>query len=296
MQVDYETLVKELSTINIDYQGESSWYEHGSFMVWLVATLKPEVFVELGTHYGYSYFAACQSIKQNKLKTKSFAIDTWMGDEHAGFYENNVYEIVEKYNDERYKDFSTLLRMTFEHGLEKFHDSSVDLLHIDGLHTYEAVAKDFNSWKEKLSDGSIVLFHDIHEHRDDFEVNKFWNELKLLYPTFEFMHEHGLGILKFGNATTSVDFLFAANKNFEELELLRYIFRSSGLISSVDAQLRDKDKIIESYYSNWHKQIEISKKHEEAITVLNNIINNIKQSLSWKITRPIRKLKRSKTD
>lgn len=290
MKVDVGALVKELSEIQIDYLGESSWYEHGSFMVWLVKNLKPEVFVELGSHYGYSYFAACQSIKSNKLNSAAYAIDTWQGDEHAGFYGHEVFETVSKINQDKYSDFSKLLRMTFDAGLNEFSDNSVDLLHIDGLHTYEAVAHDFDSWKSKLSNNAIVLFHDIHEHRDDFEVNKFWNELKNIYPTFEFFHEHGLGVLKFGTSGTSVDFLFENQTDDNQQNLLRYIFRSSGLFSSIDAQLRDKDKIIEMYYSDLMKQVEINGKHLAAIEVLNKIISDIKNSLSWKITKPVRKL------
>jgi predicted O-methyltransferase YrrM len=60
MATNYDSLVRELAHLKVEYQGESSWYEHGSFMIWLVGTLKPDTFVELGSHYGYSYFAACQ--------------------------------------------------------------------------------------------------------------------------------------------------------------------------------------------------------------------------------------------
>lgn len=288
MNTDVSKLVEELSKIKIDYQGESSWLEHGSFMYWMVEKLNPRIFVELGSHYGYSYFAACQSIKASSLGTKAYAVDTWQGDEHAGFYGNEVFEVVDKLNSERYSSFSKLLRMTFDEGLNKFDSGSVDLLHIDGLHTYKAVVHDFNSWKEKLSDRAIVLFHDIHEHRDDFEVNKFWLELQNQYPTFEFFHEHGLGVLKFGNAFTHLDFLFDENISETSRDFLRYIFRSSGVHSSIDAQLKAKDKIIEMYYSDLMKQIEINRKHEDAIQVLNKIIQDIKTSISWKITAPIR--------
>lgn len=294
MNTDVSKLVEELSQIEIDYRGESSWLEHGSFMYWMVSKLNPKIFVELGSHYGYSYFAACQSIKSNSLATKAFAVDTWQGDEHAGFYGNEVFEVVDELNSQNYYLFSKLLRMTFDEGLNNFDPASIDLLHIDGLHTYEAVAHDFNSWKEKLSTRAIVLFHDIHEHRDDFEVNKFWIELQNQYPTFEFFHEHGLGVLKFGTEFTQLDFLFDENMSDKSSDFLRYIFRSSGVHSSIDAQLKAKDKIIEMYYSDLMKQIEINRKHEDAILVLNEIIKDIKNSISWKLTAPVRSLSKLK--
>jgi len=40
------------------------------------------------------------------MNTRCFAVDTWMGDEHAGRYDESVYEKVRSYNDLRYKKFS----------------------------------------------------------------------------------------------------------------------------------------------------------------------------------------------
>src|SRR6185437_5798850 len=67
-------------------QARSAWIEHVPFAFWLVHVLRPRTIVELGTHTGVSYSAMCQSVRSLGLATSCFAVDTWRGDEHAGFY------------------------------------------------------------------------------------------------------------------------------------------------------------------------------------------------------------------
>lgn len=175
----------------------SAWVGHTPFAYWLITVLKPTIIVELGTHGGGSYFSFCQSIKDNALGTKAYAVDHWLGEEHAGIYSETVYEQVKQINDEHFLIFSSLLRKSFDDALDDFSNGSVDLLHIDGFHSYDAVSTDFNTWFSKLSDEAVVLLHDTHEIREGFGVHLFWEELKNTYPDqcFEFNHSHGLGII-----------------------------------------------------------------------------------------------------
>ena len=173
------------------------WVGHMPFAYWLMGEVQPEIFVELGTHTGNSYFSFCQAVYNEGLKSRCYAVDTWKGDEHAGSYGNKVYDFVNRHNESQYKNFSTLYRMTFDQALGRFQDRSVDLLHIDGLHTYEAVSHDFQFWLPKLAPGAIVLFHDIEVYGRDFGVWTFWGELKKKYPRWlEFSHSAGLGVLQ----------------------------------------------------------------------------------------------------
>jgi len=176
----------------------SAWWQHVPFAHWIVCAARPNVLVELGTRAGVSYAAFCQAVQRAGLPTRCHAVDTWRGDRHAGSYDESVFAEFSRHHDAHFGSFSTLLRCTFDDALGCFEDGSIDLLHIDGLHTYEAVRHDYQSWLPKLSDRAVVLFHDVEERTGDFGVWKLWEELRERHPSFTFLHGHGLGVLAVG--------------------------------------------------------------------------------------------------
>jgi len=176
----------------------SGWTGHVPFGSWLIAAAEPKLFVELGSHFGMSYAAFCQTVEEHGLSTKCYAVDTWQGDEHAGFYGDDVFQDLNQFNEKHFAGFSRLMRMTFDEAATYFADGTVDLLHIDGLHTYEAVKYDFETWREKLSDRAIVLFHDTAVRERGFGVWQFWAEISKEFPHIEFDNSAGLGVLFVG--------------------------------------------------------------------------------------------------
>jgi glycosyltransferase involved in cell wall biosynthesis len=176
----------------------SAWFGHIPFAHWLVSASRPRLIVELGTHNGVSYSAFCDAVLANHLLTRAVAIDTWHGDEQAGFYSDEVYQDLKAFHDARYGAFSTLVRATFDQCLNDFDDGSIDILHIDGDHHYTSVRHDFEVWKPKLSDRGIVLLHDTQVRQEGYGVWQLWAELRQNYPAFEFEHASGLGVLGIG--------------------------------------------------------------------------------------------------
>ena len=213
--------------------GLVSWSSHVAFAFDLVADLRPKMFVELGTHSGESYFAFCQSGRENHTGTTCYAVDTWKGDPQAGFYPEEVYADVFRYNQEHYADFSYLVRATFDEAVEKFADGSVDLIHFDGLHTYEAVKHDLELWRPKLSPRGVALFHDIAARHDDFGAWKLWEEIRHEGQSFAFRHGWGLGVWKptGGEPTGSrlLETLFAADEAEAENIRRYYLLATDSL-------------------------------------------------------------------
>ena len=133
------------------------------------------------------------------------------------------------YTFQQYSGFSQLMRSTFDEALEYFTDESIDILHIDGRHFYEDVKHDFETWLPKLSDRAIVLFHHINVKERNFGIFKLWEELCHLYPRFEFIHEHGLGVLGVGKSIApSLLALFDANKNDKLAADIRSMYSRLG--------------------------------------------------------------------
>ena len=174
----------------------STWVDHISFGYDLVAAMKPKKLVELGTHNGMSFFVFCQAMTENNIDGSCYAVDTWEGDGHTGEYDEDVYNSVSSHCREHFRGVHYLLRMRFEEAVEKFDDESLDILHIDGFHTYEAVKNDFETWYRKVRPGGIVLFHDIEARIQDFGAWKYWQELEKEHSTFKFNHGFGLGVLR----------------------------------------------------------------------------------------------------
>jgi hypothetical protein len=171
-----------------------AWDGHLPFAFWCIEKLRPRTLVELGTHAGTSYFGFCQAVRRCQTETQCHAVDTWQGDVHAKAYGEEIFRDVDAYNQTHYAEFSHLLRMTFDEALARLEDNSIDLLHIDGFHTYEAVRHDFDTWLPRMSPRGVVLFHDSNVFRNQFGVWRLMRELESRYPHFHFPHSSGLSL------------------------------------------------------------------------------------------------------
>ena len=76
--------------------------------------------------------------------------------------------------------------------------NQIDLLFIDGGHTYESVKMDYEMYCPFVRSGGWIGFHDINSCSKEFmEVDRFWKERKGLKFEFnEYKDKNGIGILR----------------------------------------------------------------------------------------------------
>lgn len=261
----------------------SAWWQHVPFAHWVVGATSPRTLVELGTYNGVSYSAFCHAVERNGLDTRCYAVDHWRGDPHAGEYGDDVLADLRQFHDNRYGAFSTLLRCAFDEALDSFPDASIDLLHIDGFHSYDAVSHDFESWRPKLSDRAVVLFHDTNELGADFGVWRLWSELRQRHPSFEFLHGHGLGVLAVGIHVPPAIAGLCAITEASEVAAIR--LRLARLGERWEGDARDRIRVHEAAQA----RAEAAQARVETAAAQEQL-RAIYQSTSWRLLEPAHRL------
>lgn len=280
-----------------------AWLEHGPFAMWLVKSLRPRKIVELGTHWGYSYFAMCEAVHQVSLPTQCIAVDTWVGDIHAGQYGEEVFDAVSNEN-KKYSSFSKLLRKTFDAAREDIEDGTVDLLHVDERHFYDDVKEDYERWIPKLSDRAVVMFHDTMVFERGFGVHQYWQEISAAHPSFNFTHGHGLGVLFPGKTVpTELSDLIKLLKADSGTSIVREFFQLAGSDAAERMRSRVEAKGLRQAFNNekdqWLTEIDgLTKQSDQQAAEIAQLIAhtgqqaaeiaNLKQELLRSRTRPLR--------
>lgn len=178
----------------------TAWSGHKAFLFSLMEATRPRRYVELGTHAGASFFAACQHIKMNRAYGEAVAVDIWEGDHQAGFYDEHVFNKFKYTLNKHFPKIGFYIRGYFSQAVNLFEPGSIELLHIDGLHTYSAVKEDYETWRGVLSENGTIIFHDTSEYQTDFGVWQLFEEIEgAATASFRFRHCHGLGVLAFGD-------------------------------------------------------------------------------------------------
>lgn len=165
----------------------SAWKGHRAFAEWLVARTKASTIVDLGVDHGFSTFV--WGLSARKHRGCVFGVDMFEGDQFTG--KRNTFDgVMGRVKQHKLEDCVKICRSDFS-SLANVWTKPIDILHIDGDHTLEAVRGDFQAWSPFVKSDGVILFHDTHVQ--EFGVKDFFATLD---PECcdSFSHCFGLGI------------------------------------------------------------------------------------------------------
>ena len=162
------------------------------------------VVVEIGTSWGGVFYTFCKLARKDATLV---SIDM-PGGEFAGGGHVDVEKLRRYGRGKQELHFlreDSHKRETKRELVKILGKKKVDLLFIDGDHTYEGVKKDWEMYSPLVREGGFVVFHDIchHETIQNCEVERFWKEIAPKHSVAEFVDQQntswgGLGIVIMG--------------------------------------------------------------------------------------------------
>jgi cephalosporin hydroxylase len=148
----------------------------------------PQVVVEVGTARGGTLWYWCQYATHDALL---ISVDLPGGDFGGGYTVEDVPRLLG--HARAAQDIQLLAGNSHSpkmlEAVEKLLDGrKVDLLFIDGDHSYEGVKQDWEMYSPLVGQGGLIIFHDIVEHTKipECQVDRLWNELKPEHKHEEF--------------------------------------------------------------------------------------------------------------
>lgn len=190
----------------------------------LVRSKRPQVVVEVGSAYGKSTCFIAAALQRNGCGTL-FSIDPHsVTDWNDGNPVDDTFEIVKRRLRElRLAGFVEQIRMLSKEAVRSW-AKPIDILLLDGSHTYEDVKSDFVGFLPHLQKDGLVLFHDTmwqyrqdsKWYRDDQGVPRFVQELSDQgYPMVTLTEGWGLTILQ--NSLGGFPLIFTADQSRNDL-------------------------------------------------------------------------------
>ena len=135
--------------------------------------------VEVGSYCGKS---ACYiGFACKKVGSKLFSIDHHKGSEEQQFgeeyFDEEIYNFSKKQVDTLPMFLSNIKKFNLEDYIEPLVMTSIDasyhvpddldMIFIDGSHTFESALSDYSHWMPKLRPGGILAIHDIYDTEEE---------------------------------------------------------------------------------------------------------------------------------
>lgn len=154
-----------------------------AFLTWYLERFgQPKCVMEIGTHMGGTAMIWCEIATEQVMSV----------DMPNGVFGGVSYDVCEARNNSlvlRYPHFVGILGNSHDTLTQtivsKMLSGPLDILFLDGDHTYQGVKQDYEMYQGYVRSGGVILFHDIEDtpyhrnhHEGPVEVCRVWNELQ----------------------------------------------------------------------------------------------------------------------
>jgi predicted O-methyltransferase YrrM len=159
----------------------------------LIATRKPKTVLEIGTALGGTLLLMCRLSDPNAT---IISLDLADRDLRYRGYREPIFRSFPRKRQKLHLVLADSHREETKHRIANLlEDKGLDILFIDGDHSYGGVRSDFEMYSPFVRQGGIVIFHDIVEHSPEkcCEVNRFWMELRQQYRYHEIIENPNQG-------------------------------------------------------------------------------------------------------
>jgi predicted O-methyltransferase YrrM len=193
---------REFYVETFDFQsglGDSAWLLYG-----LTRSIKPKVCVEIGSARGKSACTIGLALCRNGLG-KLYAIDPHSTTTWNDTMSVDSFAIInENLQKAGVTDFVEIVRKTSVEAAKGW-DKKIDLIFIDGDHSYEGVKADWELFLPHLNEFGVVVFHDTiwdlkpdkSIARADMGVPRFVDELRAAgYPVITIDQNFGVSLVQ----------------------------------------------------------------------------------------------------
>lgn len=150
---------------------EKEWYKKQA------QKIKNGKFIEIGVYQGASLLSIADILKNNK--TKVYAIDPWeLNSEEIGYqYQNKEFmtksrKLFESIN-QKYKLGIEIIQDMSQYCSGRFKDNSIDMVFLDGDHTFITVLKELELYWPKVKKGGMIAGDDYTWESVKQAVDKF---------------------------------------------------------------------------------------------------------------------------
>ncbi|WP_322021210.1 MULTISPECIES: glycosyltransferase [unclassified Burkholderia] len=175
----------------------SAWRVHAPFGFWLIDAVRPAVVVEWGMRDGFGYSVWCQAIRDLGLSARCSAFCELRDGALPAARAASERQALHAHHARHYATFSTLACSTLDDACASVADETIGLLHIDPAPEDGDVRRIFDAWLPKLAPDGIVLLHGTQRDAGN-GTRDLWTVLRTRYPSFEFAHGSGLGVVAVG--------------------------------------------------------------------------------------------------